>query len=331
MDSKLARIVTKILLALRRHAQRRSDIYAAIAQVSPFFAGPVLIIVTPSGPEFLFALKRYLAVLILFGTWELLLSTAIRLRLSQEEGQHTAEEQARAQLQRRSKSKQSNHSPQTVTTRRWDWRLTTSDKLRIAASTIVIVLTLDLFRGYFNDIVFALVLASFTCGAYARFLQRPNPLTTSRYLRSLAPQLMYGTGLGYLTCLAMRGDFFRAPLVLSSAIAAMAMTPALLRHIISEDAKGGTAAPERTYLVRSLALLIAFAPVAVALLVYTGQLAMPYLAVLLCFVTGNPLLHRLSRTGLQSPAAADLQWLGSLTAFLFLVVLAALRAIDVTA
>ena len=47
MISKLAQILTSLVLALRSHAQRRAEMYAAIATVGPFIAGPLLIIVTP--------------------------------------------------------------------------------------------------------------------------------------------------------------------------------------------------------------------------------------------------------------------------------------------
>jgi hypothetical protein len=330
MAASLTRLITTAALAVYGFAKRRAALFAATAQLAPYIAGPLFILPASDSQETINGWKRYAAVIILFFFWERLVRTAVRVRTEKEQRDFAALQPAPQQSRRIRKDSSKNDTQalvgEAIEVATSTWSFTVWDKVWIIVSGIVIILTLDLFSGYFIEVIFALVLITFTCGALASFLQRASPQKRQRYLLGLSPQFIYLTGVGYLTCLAMRGDFLYQPLVIAAALAAVSMTPPLLKQLIKNDQIDSLRqTPEQRYLARAFALLICVAPVSIALMVYAGELPERYLAVFLCFIFGSPLLRRLQKSQSEQRLDPNLEWLGALTAGIFLAVIVIMR------
>jgi hypothetical protein len=183
---------------------------------------------------------------------------------------------------------------------------------------------MQLFRGYFQDLIFLIVLAIFSLGLITAFLQRPVP-GKQKLLLSLSTELLYLTGVGYLGCVALQGTLLYQPLVVSTAFAACVMAPTLMQKLTSTTAEFDVAPTDFYYLNRAFALLTVLPPTLIGLLVYADQLPINYLLVFISLMVSSPLLRQLPRRGSPVPAPIESAWLSPLSSSIFVLIFIALQ------
>ncbi|NDC36737.1 MAG: hypothetical protein EBZ48_01655, partial [Proteobacteria bacterium] len=137
-SSKVTRVVTGTILALRAHAQRNAMRYAAVSKLSPLLGGPLFIVIPPTEAEFFELCKRYLAVVILFTAWEVMIRTAVRIRTAGENADGTKGQGASVHSETGVATGTGSRQPPT---QKREWRLSGMDKLRLIISMPIVFLT----------------------------------------------------------------------------------------------------------------------------------------------------------------------------------------------
>lgn len=326
MPAPLHKIIVSIILALRQHAARKAAFYTRCLRFVPYLVGPILIIFDPSDPSGIESLKRYAAYVLLLASWEILVSTALQVRIKKESADRQAIKVAQSQRSRKKHKDSPSDSKSTGLSDIAKWEISSKQKLLMVVSGFTTIIGMQLFRGYFQDLVFLLVLAIFTFGLITAFLQRPIP-GKQRLLLSLSTELLYLSGVGYLGCVALQGTLLYQPLVVSAAFAAAVMAPTLIQRLTAMPVGTDISLSDFNYLNRAFAILTVFPPMVIGLLVYADQLTVNYLLVFTALMVSSPILRQLPRRGSTEVVAIQSSWLSPISSGIFVMIFIALRAL----
>ena len=204
------------------------------------------------------------------------------------------------------------------------WEISVKQKFLMVLLGLFTIIGMQLFRGYFQDLIFLIVLAIFSLGLITAFLQRPIP-GKQKLLLSLSTEMLYLSGVGYLGCVALQGTLLYQPLVVSTAFAACVMAPTLIKRLTSKTTDPEVATTDFYYLNRAFALLTVLPPTLIGLLVYADQLPINYLLVFISLMVSSPLLRQLPRRGSAVPAPIESAWLSPLSSSIFVLIFIALQ------
>ena len=313
-------------------AKRSAERLGFVPLLGPFLLGPLIYTFPVDWRALIDGYSRYVAFVVLFLGWTILLRTLLRIRLRKEtEDKSSIEADAEARRKiaasklkkkQRAAAEAALGEPPLPAPIRFSGR----QKAATVAAIVVMLLAMEIFRGYFQESIFLLLLATLSCGVLGELWSREPAPGRSKYLLSLTPKLLYFTGIGYLSCLAIHGDLQREPLVLAAGMAAMAVAPGVFDRLVLLSAPGMDSPEQvrdRRLIERSLALLVVFGPLSVALLVYSERLPMRFLLVFASLAVGSRLLQRVPRGG--EPVDGAHRWLSILTSVAFLGVFLLLR------